>query len=153
MSQLKNTDGNKYRGRLSVYACQSDTTHPVVLDLAKKSGMITEERVKEILDVQKGTKSILDNSELSVILESFFGFEGGMFESHEIEGVQKTRTGKSLAGEVRYTGEERTDKAWCSTALASPEAKEKSVYGSIVTMEEHQGYGELSIIDSESSDY
>ena len=56
MSDLKNTDGDKYRGALSVYACQSDTTHPVVLDLAVKTGKITKERYQELTNVPKALK-------------------------------------------------------------------------------------------------
>lgn len=147
MSDLKNIDGQKYRGGLSVYACQSDTTNETLLRMAKSSGIITQERYDELLNVQKSTKAVLDTEELGVILETYFGFNGGEYETHEIVGAQKTRFGKVLAGELRYTGEERTDKAWCNTGLASREACEKNRYGSVVTMEERGGVGELSLDD------
>ena len=155
MSELKNTDGEKYRGAVSVYACQSDTTHPVVLGLALKVGLITPERFEELSNVPKGTKPLLDNSELCDILETYFGFTRGQFEQHEVD-LQKTRSGRVVAGEYRYTGEERTDKDWCSTGLASREAVEKGKYGSVVTMEVSSGVSELCLDDvtrGSSEDY
>ena len=146
MSDLKNTDGDKYRGAISVYACQSDTTHPVVLDLAVKTGKITKERYQELTNVPKGTKPLLDNSELCDILEDYFGFKNGQFEQHECQ-LQKNRRGVTVAGEYRYTGEERTDDDWCSTGLASREAVEKGKYGSVVTMEVRSGVSELCLDD------
>lgn len=147
MSDLKNIDGEKYRGGISVYACQSDTTHPTVLMLAKNTKRLTEERFEELTNVPKGTKPLLDSEELRVILETYFGFNKGAYEEHECHAIQKTRMGKTVAGEMRYTGEERTDKDWCSTGLASIEAVEKNKYGSVVTMEVRQGVGELSLDD------
>lgn len=147
MSELKNIDGEKYRGGIAVYACQSDTTHPKVLMLAKSTNLLSPERYEELLNVPKGTKPLLDNSELCVILETYFGFHRGEYEEHEIPSIQKTRMGKLVAGEIRYTGEERTDKAWCATGLASKEAVEKNKYGSVVKMEVVHGVAELSIED------
>ena len=147
MSDLKNIDGEKYRGGIAVYACQSDTTHPKVLMLAKNTGLVTPERYEELTNVPKGTKPLLDSSELCVILETYFGFNKGDYEEHEIPSTQKTRMGRIVAGELRYTGEERTDKAWCATGLASREAVEKNKYGSVVTMEVVHGVSELSIDD------
>lgn len=146
MSELKNIDGEKYRGGISVYACQSDTTHPTVLMLAKNAKLISEARYGELTNLPKGTKPLLDIEELGVILETYFGFNKGQYEEHEIE-VQKSRMGKAVAGEIRYTGEERTDKTWCNSLLCSKEAREKSKYGSVVTMEVRQGVGELNIDD------
>ena len=146
MGELKNIDGEKYRRGISVYACQSDTTHPTVLMLAKNAGLITEQRYVELTSLPKGTKPVLDNDELCVILETYFGFNKGHYEEHEIE-VQKNRMGKAVAGEIRYIGEERTDKTWCDSLLCSREAREKSKYGSVVTMEVRQGVGELNIDD------
>lgn len=157
MSELKNSDGVKYRGGISVYACQSDTTNPKVLMLAKNTNIISEERFNELVSLPKGTKALLDSEELRVILETYFGFWKGMYEEHEIE-VQKNRFGKVVAGDIRYVGEERTDKAWCNTMLCSVEAREKSKYGSVVTMEEVGGVAELNVEDmvrsrSGSDDY
>lgn len=146
MSKLKNSDGSKYRGGISVYACQSDTTNPRILMLASSVGIITRERFEELTNVPKGTKSLLDNEELSAILETYFGFRDGVYETHEIE-IQKTRFGKTVAGDLRYTGEERTDKEWCNSALSSVEAREKNKYGSVVTMDVVDGVGELNIDD------
>lgn len=142
----KNVDGSKYRKGISVYACQSDTTNPKVLYLAKMVGILTEERYSEILNVPKGTKPMLDSEELRVILETYFGFYKGIFEEHEIA-IQKNRFGKTVAGDIRYTGEERTDKAWAESNVASREARESSRYGGVVTMTEGDGTSELSIDD------
>lgn len=155
MSDLKNTDGVKYRSAISVYACQSDTTNPKVLSLAQMAGIISQDRFNEILNVPKGTKPKLDSEELRVILETYFGFYKGIFEEHEIE-IQKNRFGKAVAGDIRYTGEERTDKSWCATGLASREAIEKNKYGSVVTMEVKNGVSELCLDDisrGSSDDY
>ena len=146
MSKLKNIDGEKYRGCISVYACQSDTTHPTVLMLAKGAGLINEDRYTELTNVPKGTKPVLDSEELCGILSTYFGFNGGKYEEHEIN-IQKNRMGKKVGGEIRYTGEERTDKAWCESMLSSREAREKSKYGSVVTMDVRDGVGELSVDD------
>lgn len=146
MSDLKNTDGHKYRGSIPVWACQSDTTHPVVLDLAMKAGLISEERVQELSSLPKGVKPVLDIEELCVILETYFGFENGMYEIHELE-IQTTRLGKQVAGEYRYTGVERTDKAWCSTGLASRDAYEISRYGGVVNIEDKEYVTEINLDD------
>lgn len=130
-----------------VYACQSDTTHPKVLELAKGSGLITEARYKALIDNEVGVKPELLPDELALVLETYFGFKGGIYEIHECHGIQKTRMGKQLAGELRYTGEERTDKEWLESGLASREALEFSKYGGEVTMEESNGYGNMVIND------
>lgn len=154
MSDLKNVDGDNYPNRraISVFACQSDTTHPTVLGLAEKAGFISKERLEELTNVQKGTKPLLDNQELSVILENYFGFSKGNFETHEIMAIQTTRFGKKVVGEYRYTGEERNDDEWCNSQLCSREAREKNRHGSIVTMDEGDGVMELHIDDMSRRD-
>lgn len=146
MGDLKDDGAKSYRGGISVFACQSDTTHPTVLMLAKANGTITEERYKELTNVPKGTKPLLDNLELGAILEEYFGFSGGFFETHECM-QQISRMGVKVMGEYRYTGTEREDKAWLKTRMASPEVKELSKYGGIVTMDYQDGVGELNIDD------
>lgn len=150
MSDLKNIDSDNYSKRraISVYACQSDVTHPTVLMLAKNAGKITKERYEELTNLPKGSKPVLDIKELSDILETYFGFYKGICEEHELPYIQTTRMGLKVAGEVRYTGEERTDKSWCDCGLASVEAREKNKYGSIVTMDVRDGVAELSIEDT-----
>ena len=144
---LEELENKQYRRGISVYACQSDTTHPKVLELAYGAGAITEERYEVLSKPDKGVRPILEQEELEVILETYFGFKRGVYEVSECHGIQKSRFGKQLAGELRYMGEERTDKDWVETGLASREAKEKSKYGGFVRMDEHDGYSELSIDD------
>ena len=74
--------------------------------------------------------------EISIILESYFGFQDGVYEEYVIEGRQKTRFGKDVLEETRYTGIERTDKAWVSTGLASAEAKEIAKFGDVLVVGE-----------------
>lgn len=74
--------------------------------------------------------------ELSTILESYFGFQDGNFEEYVIEGRQKSRFGKDVLEETRYTGIERTDKEWVSTGLASAEAKEIAKFGDVLMVGE-----------------
>lgn len=138
---------NCRRQIVPVYACQSDTTHPKVLELAKGSGLITEARYKALIDNEVGVKPELLPDELALVLETYFGFKDGICEIHEIHDTQKTRMGKQLAGEYRYTGEERMDKDWLESGLASTEVKEFSKYGGVVTMEDNQGYGSMVIED------
>lgn len=132
---------------ISVYASQSDTTHPKVLELANTAGILSNERLEALLLTEQGVKAELEPIELGEVLEKFFGFKDGICEIHECHGVQKTRFGKQLAGELRYTGEERTDKDWLESGMASSEVKEFSKYGGEVSMEENKGYGEMVIND------
>jgi len=137
-----------YKHGISVYACQSDTTHPRVLELAYQSGMITEERYTTLTTKVVGEKPLLDSLELRAILENYFGFHSGSYEEEECHAIQKTRMGgKQVAGEYRYMGEERTDNAWIATGLASEGACDECKYGSVVTMEERSGHEELCIDD------
>ena len=151
MCELKNSDGRKYRGGLSVYACHSDVTHPMVLQLATQSGVITESRYEELMSVEEGVEKVLTPEELSLVLENFFGFHQGTYEEFHIEGWQKTRFKKKVIGEVRYTGAERTDLDWIETGLASSEAVEKAKFGSVVRMEDRVGCGELVVEDALNS--
>lgn len=69
------------------------------------------------------------------ILESYFGFDGGVFELDVIQGKQTTLIGKEIKdGGDRYSGLERTDDTWVNTGLASREAKDINLYGSILTL-------------------
>lgn len=138
---------NTRRQIISVYASQSDTTHPKVLELANTAGILSNERLAALLLTEQGVKAELEPIELGEVLEKFFGFKDGICEIHECHGVQKTRFGKQLAGELRYTGEERTDKDWLESGMASPEVKEFSKYGGEVLMEENKGHGEMVIND------
>lgn len=144
---LEELENKQYRRGISVYACQSDTTHPKVLELAKGAGYITQERYELLSKPEKGVRPELEPDELEVILKNYFGFNKGIYEVSECHGVQKSRFGKQLAGELRYMGEERTDKEWIETGLASREAKEKSRYGGFVRMDDYDSHSELSIDD------
>ncbi len=146
MSKYKNTDGGNYRNTISVFACQSDTTHPKVLEMALGAGLISKYRYEVLTEDIKGHKHVLDNDELSAILEHYFGFYKGLYEEEEVL-MQTTRFGKKVAGELRYMGEERMDLDWCSSGLATREAKEKVKFGSIVTMDNSGGTGELCLDD------
>ena len=120
----------KYHG-VPVYACQSDTLNPKLLSLAHSAGVICPERYTELMTPSKYEKE-LSAIELSTILESYFGFQDGNFEEYVIEGRQKSRFGKDVLEEIRYTGIERTDKEWVSTGLASAEAKEIAKFGDVL---------------------
>ena len=124
----------KYHG-VPVYACQSDTLNPKLLSLAHSAGVICPERYKELMTPSKYEKE-LSAIELSTILETYFGFQDGNFEEYVIEGRQKTRFGKDVLEETRYTGIERTDKEWVSTGLASAEAKEIAKFGDVLMVGE-----------------
>ena len=63
----------QYRRGIAVYACQSDTTHPKVLELAHGAGAITQERYEVLSKPEKGVRPVLEPEELEVILETYFG--------------------------------------------------------------------------------
>ena len=136
----------KYQGGISVYACQSDTTHPKVLQLALGAGLITKERYEVLTNSEKGVKPILDKQELTDILEHYFGFYKGMCDEDECHAIQTTRFGNKVAGEYRYMGEERMDKDWCSSGLASQAVMEKVKYGSLLA--EVSGSDDLLDLDN-----
>lgn len=124
----------KYHG-VPVYACQSDTLNPKLLSLAHSAGVLCPERYTELMTPSKYEKE-LSSIELSTILEVYFGFQDGVYEEYDIEGRQKSRFGKDVLGETRYTGIERTDKEWVSTGLASGEAKEIAKFGDVLVVGE-----------------
>ena len=124
----------KYRG-VPVYACQSDTLNPKLLSIAYTVGLLCPERYKELMTPSKYEK-VLTDMEISLLLESYFGFQDGVYEEYIIEGRQKTRFGKDVLGETRYTGIERTDKDWVSTGMASAEAKEIAKFGDVLVVGE-----------------
>ena len=132
---------------ISVYCSQSDTVHPKVLELANAAGLITNERYDVLTKPEQGSRAELEPDELEKVLENFFGFDKGFCEIHECHGIQTTRFGDKRAGELRYTGEERTDKDWLNSGMASQEVKEFSKYGGEVIMDESKGYGEMVIND------
>lgn len=138
---------NTRRQIISVFASQSDTTHPKVLELAKESGYIQEERYESLISPPTGVKPELEPDELAQVLENYFGFYKGIVEIHECHGIQKTRFGDKRAGELRYCGEERTDKDWLESGMASQEVKDFSKYGGEVLMTDNKGYGNLVIND------
>ena len=124
----------KYHG-VPVYACQSDTLNPKLLSLAHSAGVLCPERYTELMTPSKYEK-VLTDMEISIILESYFGFQDGVYEEYVIEGRQKTRFGKDVLEETRYTGIERTDKEWVNTGLASAEAKEIAKFGDVLVVGE-----------------
>ena len=73
--------------------------------------------------------------QLSLILENYFGFEGGAYEEHLVEGSQVNKIGGGRVENVkRYTGWERLDKEWVDTGLASREAYELCKYGEVLAL-------------------
>lgn len=124
----------KYHG-IPVYACLSDTLNPKLLSLAHSAGVLCKERYTELMTPSKHEKELTD-MELSILLEAYFGFQDGVYEEYIIEGRQKSRFGKDVLGETRYTGIERTDKDWINTGLASGEAKEISKFGDVLMVGE-----------------
>ena len=133
----KEQHNKKYRKGISVYACESDIKHQVILDLAQQAGLISKDRYDGFIDCWLRDIDIeLNETELSDILKNFFGFNLGNYEEHLIEGVQKTRFNGEKMGEIRYIGEERTDRDWIETGLASREAKEICNYGDVLRLGE-----------------
>ena len=108
---------------VAVYATELDVKSPTILRLAYISNIVTKEQYQKILQADNQIDIELTNEQLAYILENYFGFEGGEYEEHLVEGSQVNKIGGSRVENVkRYTGWERLDNDWVDTGLASREA-------------------------------
>ena len=118
---------------VAVYATELDIKHPTILRLAYNANIVTKEQFQKILQVENQLDIEISPEQLSVILENYFGFEGGEYEEYLIEGSQVNKIGGGrVEGVKRYTGWERLDNEWVGTGLASREAYELCKYGEIL---------------------
>ena len=123
------------RNVVAVYATELDVKHPTILRLAYNANVIPQEQFQQMLQVENQLEVSLTNEQLSLILESYFGFENGAYEEHLVEGSQVNKLGGDRDENVkRYTGWERLDKEWVDTGLASREAYELCKYGEVLTL-------------------
>lgn len=106
--------------RILVFCTDSDINDPTVKKLATQMGVL-----------DKPSQEYNEQS-LSYVLENLFGFHKGNYDKELIEGGQRTRFGKLVEGEHRYIGSERLDKEWCTSSMASQEAKEVFKFGEIL---------------------
>ena len=121
------------RNVVAVYATEWDVKHPTILRLAYNANIIPQEQFQQILKVENQLEIEITNEQLSLILENYFGFEGGEYEEHLVEGSQVNKIGGERIENVkRYTGWERLDNDWVDTGLASREAYELCKYGEIL---------------------
>ena len=120
---------------VAVYATELDIKHPTILRLAYNANIVTKEQVQQMLQVENQLEVSLTNEQLSLILESYFGFENGEYEEHLVEGSQVNKIGGGRVENVkRYTGWERLDNEWVGTGLASREAYELCKYGEVLAL-------------------
>ena len=123
------------RNVVAVYATELDVKHPTILRLAYNANIVTKEQFQQMLQVENQLEVSLTNEQLSLILESYFGFENGAYEEHLVEGSQVNKIGGGRVENVkRYTGWERLDKEWVDTGLASREAYELCKYGEVLAL-------------------
>ena len=123
------------RNVVAVYATELDVKHPTILRLAYNANIVTKEQFQQMLQVENQLEVSLTNEQLSLILESYFGFESGGYEEHLVEGSQVNKIGGGRVENVkRYTGWERLDKEWVDTGLASREAYELCKYGEVLAL-------------------
>ena len=123
------------RNVVAVYATEWDIKHPTILRLAYNANIVTKEQFQQMLQVDNQLEVSLTNEQLSLILESYFGFENGECEEHLVEGSQVNKIGGGRVENVkRYTGLERLDKEWVDTGLASREAYELCKYGEVLAL-------------------
>ena len=120
---------------VAVYATELDVKNPTILRLAYNANIVTKEQFQQILKVDNQIDIEISPEQLSLILENYFGFEGGGYEEHLIEGSQVNKIGGGRVENVkRYTGWERLDNEWVDTGLASREAYELCKYGDTLTL-------------------
>ena len=120
---------------VAVYATELDVKHPTILRLAYNANIIQQQQFQQILKVENQLEIEITNEQLSLILENYFGFEGGEYEEHLVEGSQVNKIGGERIENVkRYTGWERLDNDWVDTGLASREAYELCKYGEILQL-------------------
>ena len=120
---------------VAVYATEMDVKNHTILRLAYNANIVTKEQFQQILQAENQLEVSLTNEQLSLILESYFGFENGAYEEHLVEGSQVNKIGGGRVENVkRYTGWERLDKEWVDTGLASREAYELCKYGEVLAL-------------------
>ena len=123
------------RNVVAVYATEWDIKHPTILRLAYNANIVTKEQFQQILKVENQLEISISPEQLSLILESYFGFENGAHEEHLVEGSQVNKIGGGRVENVkRYTGWERLDNEWVDTGLASREAYELCKYGEVLAL-------------------
>ena len=129
---------NKNKTRKAVVACYAtelDVKNPTILRLAYNANIIPQQQFQQMLKVENQLEIEITNEQLSLILENYFGFEGGGYEEHLVEGSQVNKIGGERIENVkRYTGWERLDNDWVDTGLASREAYELCKYGEILQL-------------------
>ena len=123
------------RSVVAVYATELDVKHPTILRLAYIANIVPQQQFQQMLQVDNQIDIELTNEQLTYILENYFGFEGGEYEEHLIEGSQVNKIGGERIENVkRYTGWERLDNEWVDTGLASREAYELCKYGEVLAL-------------------
>ena len=123
------------RNVVAVYATEMDVKHPTILRLAYNANIIPKEQFQQMLQVESQLEISISPEQISLILENYFGFEGGEYEEHLVEGSQVNKIGGERIENVkRYTGWERLDNDWVDTGLASREAYELRKYGDTLTL-------------------
>ena len=123
------------RNVVAVYATELDVKNPTILRLAYNANIIPKEQFQQMLKVDNQLEISISPEQLSLILENYFGFEGGEYEEHLVEGSQVNKIGGGRVENVkRYTGWERLDNEWVDTGLASREAYELCKYGDTLTL-------------------
>ena len=106
--------------RILVFCTDSDINDQTVKKLATQMGTLTS------------VNDEYNEQSLSYVLENLFGFHKGNYEKELIEGGQRTRFGKTVEDEHRYIGSERLDREWCTSSMASQEAKEVFKFGEVL---------------------
>ena len=129
---------NKNKTRRNVVACYAtelDVKNPTILRMAYVANIVPQKQFQQISQVENPLEVSLTNEQLSLILESYFGFENGAYEEHLVEGSQVNKIGGGRVENIkRYTGWERLDKEWVDTGLASREAYELCKYGEVLAL-------------------
>lgn len=129
---------NKNKTRRNVVACYAtelDVKNLTILRMAYVANIVPQKQFQQISQVENPLEVSLTNEQLSLILESYFGFENGAYEEHLIEGSQVNKIGGGRVENVkRYTGWERLDNEWVDTGLASREAYELCKYGEVLAL-------------------
>ena len=120
----------KHKQKIPVYVTENDIKNSTILRLAYLNNLIGQVEYKKILE---DNNLVLDSQYMTEILKNFFGFDGGLYEEHFIEGSQVTRVTKEVVvGVKRYCGVERVDDGWIESGLASQEAKEINKFGELL---------------------
>ena len=93
---------------VAVYATEWDVKHPTILRLAYNANIIPQQQFQQILKVENQLDIEISTEQISLILENYFGFEGGEYEEHLVDGSQVNKIGGERIENVkRYTGWER----------------------------------------------